>query len=93
MSEFFKAWKKKIGCVTLLMALVFIVGWVRSHEYMDSYVFGYGLRNWNEGRVKPTIYRRPDALVLVIVTHDFEWKWQTGRLNSFERASTPRKSS
>ena len=30
MSDFFKGWRRKIGCVTLVMALVAMAGWVRS---------------------------------------------------------------
>jgi len=32
MGEFFRGWKRKLGCVTLLMALVFMTLWVRSFE-------------------------------------------------------------
>lgn len=32
MREFFKGWRRKVGCVTLLMALLLAVGWVRSYQ-------------------------------------------------------------
>ena len=35
MGEFFKGWRRKIGVVTLLMALAFMAGWVRSLSNMD----------------------------------------------------------
>jgi len=35
MGEFFKGWRRKMGCITLVMACMFIVGWVRSYFYMD----------------------------------------------------------
>ena len=30
MGEFFRGWRRKVGCVTLLMACVFMSAWVRS---------------------------------------------------------------
>jgi len=35
MGEFFKGWRRKIGVVALVMACVFIAGWVRSFSMMD----------------------------------------------------------
>ena len=35
MSEFFKPWRRKVGCVTLAMACVFMAGWVRSRTAND----------------------------------------------------------
>ena len=35
MREFFRGWKRKVGCFTLLMALVFVAGWVRSLSKID----------------------------------------------------------
>lgn len=35
MREFFKPWRQKLGCVTLLMACVVMAGWVRSSSYCD----------------------------------------------------------
>ena len=35
MGEFFKPWRRKIGCVTLIMACVFAAGWVRSLAIAD----------------------------------------------------------
>src|SRR4051794_40257879 len=39
MGEFFKPWRRRIGVVTLLMALVFMGGWLRSHSFVDYVVF------------------------------------------------------
>jgi len=36
MSDFFNGWRRKIGCVTLMMALVFTGGWVRSTFMFDG---------------------------------------------------------
>ena len=40
MREFFKGWRRKVGCVTLVMACVFAVGWVRSLTRRDTFDFG-----------------------------------------------------
>jgi hypothetical protein len=34
--EFFRGWRRKVGCVTLLMTLGFMAGWVRSLITMDE---------------------------------------------------------
>ena len=36
MKEFFRGWRRKVGVVTLIMALVLMVGWVRSFHLWDS---------------------------------------------------------
>ena len=38
MGEFFEGWRRKIGVVMLLMALVFVGGWVRSLTIQDSFL-------------------------------------------------------
>jgi hypothetical protein len=35
MGEFFRRWRRKVGLVTLVMALVFMSGWVRSRSRID----------------------------------------------------------
>lgn len=35
MREFFKGWRRKLGCVALVMAMILIVGWMRSAVYED----------------------------------------------------------
>ena len=39
MREFFRGWKRKVGVVTLMMACVAMVGWIRSRFVMDEYTF------------------------------------------------------
>lgn len=39
MREFFKTWQRKFGVVTLLMALVFTAGWVRSYVLFEKFCF------------------------------------------------------
>jgi len=70
MKEFFQGWRRKIGVVTLVMALVFMAGWVRSlvvedeldfHDFVDmpyGSLFIDGLATC------------PDSLALVT----YEWK-------------------
>ena len=35
MREFFRGWRRKVGCVTLVMAIAFTIGWVRSTIMAD----------------------------------------------------------
>ena len=37
MGDYFKPWRRKIGIVTLVMALVFMAGWVRSLTICDLF--------------------------------------------------------
>ena len=46
MGAFFKPWRRKAGCVTLVMACVFAAGWVRSHEAHDEFDFCLSKRNY-----------------------------------------------
>jgi len=38
MGEFFKPWRRKIGVVTLVLACVFMGGWVRSYSFTDQLI-------------------------------------------------------
>jgi len=42
MGSYFKSWRRTIGVVTLMLALVFTGGWVRSLSVMDVVLFGSG---------------------------------------------------
>ena len=42
MGDFFKSWRRKIGCVALMMAAVFMMGWVRSLSDTDVFVAPIG---------------------------------------------------
>jgi hypothetical protein len=52
MREFFKGWRRKVGVVTLAMACVLMVGWVRSINGVaigiDRFRFPCGTLNWHE---------------------------------------------
>jgi hypothetical protein len=36
MREYFRGWKRKVGVVTLMMACMSVIGWVKSHVYQDD---------------------------------------------------------
>jgi hypothetical protein len=40
MRDFFKPWRRKAGCVTLVMACLFAAGWVRSRSFHDTFTHG-----------------------------------------------------
>ena len=42
MGEFFKPWRRKFGCLTLVMALVFTCGWIRSLSNFEMIHFPIG---------------------------------------------------
>ena len=39
MREFFRGWRRKVGVVTLVLALVFMGGCVRSQAFVDTLTF------------------------------------------------------
>jgi hypothetical protein len=45
MGEYFKPWRRKIGVITLMMACVFMGGWVRSLEFIDVFNCPIGKSN------------------------------------------------
>ena len=56
MGDFFKGWRRKVGLLTLLMACVFMGGWVRSQDRFDALdicgeTFRYGI-NSVDGRIR-----------------------------------------
>ncbi|MEI8019196.1 MAG: hypothetical protein WCH39_13415 [Schlesneria sp.] len=46
MGDFFHGWRRKTGCVTLLMAVAFMAGWVRSFSVGDDFKFASGLGHY-----------------------------------------------
>ncbi len=67
MIAFLQGWRRKVGCVTLLMACVFLGGWVRSSSFYDCAALTeeglsdalvsyqgriYGMRMIADGRVR-----------------------------------------
>jgi len=84
MGSYFKPWRRKIGVVTLLMACLFAVGWVRSMSVEDVLKFpsAEGFRffctseheriSW--GEMTGPESERSDKRVT-------RWKWLSGRIN------------
>ncbi len=46
MHTFFHGWRRKTGVVSLVMACVFTVGWMRSRVALDSVAFAVGGRQY-----------------------------------------------
>lgn len=44
MLTFFHGWRRKAGCVALVMACVFMAAWVRSIQYQDAFFIYFGAR-------------------------------------------------
>lgn len=44
MREFFKGWRRKAGCVALLMAVILNAGWIRNRVVGDCFWFTIGSR-------------------------------------------------
>lgn len=42
MRQFFRGWKRKLGCVTLALACLFLVGWVRSISHIENVTLPFG---------------------------------------------------
>lgn len=42
MSEFFRGWRRKVGCVTLILAVAATTSWMRSMILADTLMFGVG---------------------------------------------------
>jgi hypothetical protein len=62
MGEYFKPWRRKVGCVTLIVACVFAAGWVRSFYVVDDFGFDWSSSNgsiaWSKKSYKGNwIYR------------------------------------
>ncbi len=63
MGEFFRGWRRKVGCITLMLACVFAVAWVRSigreeGGYLDS-----------KGQTPLMICSRNNFLTIIIARH------------------------
>jgi hypothetical protein len=42
MGEFFRGWRRNLGVVTLMMTLILMGGWVRSHIYIECVILRFG---------------------------------------------------
>ena len=64
MREFFQGWRRKAGCVALMLAASLFVAWMRSRAYVD----------------RLTLRMSPTADVSFYSQHDgieFEYRWET----------------
>ena len=70
MGNYFKPWRRKIGVVTLVMALVFMAGWLRSAYYWEGVC--WGIKGFGVGVVSL------DHMFLIsigAVWEPSEWPW------------------
>ena len=62
MREFFHGWRRKVGCVTSLMALAFTAGWVRSCTSTDFVIIPTGPHSQNR------VYSMEQAIVAEMIS-------------------------
>ena len=86
MGEFLKGWRRKVGCVTLVMALAFTMGWVRSVSVSEGAVIQFPA--WTHFLISTgghfswmANFPASDRPVEETVDHSFvyaeiEWKWR-----------------
>ena len=46
MREFFRGWRRKVGVVTLVVALTLMAMWLRSYLFNDEVLFPCGQSTW-----------------------------------------------
>jgi len=93
MRDFFKPWRRKAGCVTLVLACAFAAGWVRSLFICDvlfvhRYVFGSnnGLLTWvlcqDQGESYSYRAKKLEPVFLTLI--DVEWSsgWDKFRIGA-----------
>jgi len=73
MGEFLKGWRRKMGCVTLVMACVFTAAWVRSLTLQDCYSFGSG-----KGDIMFVVCSREGAFGEIITFYRLPVTWKNG---------------
>ncbi|MEI8383777.1 MAG: hypothetical protein WCJ09_26925 [Planctomycetota bacterium] len=72
MGDFFHGWRRKAGCVTLVMACVVMAMWVRSHNMVDGITFSIGDRHHAIGSMQHGIAWFGWDLI-----HKDEWGFQS----------------
>jgi hypothetical protein len=79
MLEFFRRWRKMMGCMTLSMACIMMVGWVRSFTSADTLGWNLGSFGLFTGSVESM------ALTFGGITDlPFEWSFPTFTSAEFE---------
>lgn len=56
MGDFFKGWRRRAGCATLLLAIGLTSLWVRSVFYLDQLVFNFQARTHIVGSCRTSVY-------------------------------------
>lgn len=46
MREFFRSWRRKFGLLTLVMACIFMAGWIRSRYVQDTFTVPVGFNSY-----------------------------------------------
>jgi hypothetical protein len=85
MSAFFHGWRRKLGCITLIVALTFAAPWIRSYQLRDRFAFWIGTRYHHlysfQGRIVWDAIT-PDAVVGT-------WSWNTRQIRGDADISEP----
>ena len=82
MGEFFKGWRRKIGVLTLVMACVFMAGWVKSHRSFDVFMSPLG-KHWvlivvsTKGAVTCVQWNLPFNELPGFVSHNLVEPWNS----------------
>ena len=80
MGDFFKGWRRKIGVVSLVMACVFMGGWVRSFVFGDYFQWNCGCCSTNGN----LLITPPDLSEI-----HWEWpEWSVTNVSAAEEEST-----
>lgn len=84
MREFFRGWKRKIGCMTLVMACVFMGAWIRGHGTKDIIATGNG-----RGLAYHEFNSSYQGIMWYSHTSDLGYQWDAGwyRVRIFDRES------
>ena len=96
MGDFFRGWRRKVGCITLMMACAFAAGWVRSKSRQDDVRIsvGYLPLFFNSCNGQLTWWQL--QYLETVPTYSFVFDWQTnpetrGRIFSFSKVVVPKK--
>ena len=83
MREFFKGWRRKVGCVALVMAVVVFCAWMRSMIVTDSLWINTGttLHQLHSCRASLWWESRPDEKAP-------RWYWKSYRTQNWENIGT-----
>ena len=86
MREFFNGWRRKVGCVLLVMALAVTGAWIRSVVVADTFLFAIGNQQymafscdgtveWFSWPVAPSV--GPQFITRSVSLFDAKFGWET----------------